>query len=489
MFHPGFSDFAELAKGYDIVPIYKEISADLDTPVSALYKLLPMEYCFLLESVEGGEHLARYSFLGGDPEKILIYKDGILQLHEDGNVQLLNDDPLQVARSLIFRKCAQVPELPYFAGGAVGFFGYDMVRLFENLPAAKNNELDLPDMVLMFCRTVIVFDHLKHKIKVIANARISGMSMEAAYKDAVSKIEEVVARLKSALATQDLQLSLEESSGELSLKSNMEPAAYESIVIKAKEYIYAGDVFQVVLAQRFEVPTIEDPLMIYRRLRTINPSPYMGFLKFGNLSFIASSPELLVKVQDGDVEVRPIAGTRKRGADTEEDEALAAEMLSDAKERAEHIMLVDLGRNDIGRVCELGTVEVKELMTVERYSHVMHMVSSIQGKLAPGLDCFDALKSAFPAGTVSGAPKIRAMEIIDELEPNRRGPYAGVFGYFGYTGNMDTGITIRTIIVSNDKAFVEAGAGIVADSDPHSEYQETVNKAKALLTAVQKTRS
>lgn len=490
MYHPDLKEFTALAGAHQIVPVYREVSADLETPVSALYKLLPAEYGFLLESVEGGEHLARYSFLGVSPEKILIYKDKVLKLvHEGGDVEVLeSSDPLSALRRLVFKDTAKLAGLPYFTGGAVGYLGYDMVRLFESLPTDKPDELGLPDMVMMLCDTIIVFDHLKHKIKVIANAAIEGRNADAAYSESIAKIEKIITLLARPLDSAGLQLEFPDIDPEIPLTSNIRPDEYEDMVRKAKEYIFAGDVFQVVLAQRFEAPAVSDPLPVYRRLRTINPSPYMGFLKFGDFSFIASSPELLVKVQDGLVEVRPIAGTRPRGSDEEEDEALAKDLLSDAKERAEHLMLIDLGRNDIGRVCELGTVEVKDLMVIERYSHVMHMVSSVQGRLAAGLDCFDALKSAFPAGTVSGAPKIRAMEIIDELEPARRGAYAGVFGYFGYSGNMDTGITIRTIFATKERTYVGAGAGIVADSDPTREYMETVNKARALLTAVEQTR-
>lgn len=486
MHYPGLEEFKNLADGHEIVPVWREISADLDTPVSALYKLLPMDYCFLLESVEGGEHLARYSFLGGDPEKVLIFKAPELFLMEDNKTIPLGEiDPLHAAKDLLFRQCASIPGLPYFTGGAIGYLGFDMAKQFERLATNTVDDLNLPEMVLMFCRSLVVFDHLKHKIKVVYNADTMGQDFNAAYENAVARIDELVERLKGSLPAKSREFDLVSTTRDYELKSNIEPAQYESMVEKAKEYIYAGDIFQVVLAQRFEAEINEDPLMVYRRLRTINPSPYMGFLKFDDFFFIASSPELLVKVQDGEVAVRPIAGTRMRGRDAAEDLALEQELLSDAKEKAEHIMLVDLGRNDIGRVCELGSVFVKDLMTIEKYSHVMHMVSSVCGRLAEGLDCFDVLKSAFPAGTVSGAPKIRAMEIIDELEPTTRGPYAGIFGYFGYDGNMDTGITIRTIIVNGKQAFVGAGAGIVADSVPSLEYMETVNKAKALLTAVE----
>jgi anthranilate synthase component 1 len=482
MYHPSKSEFIELAQTYNLIPIYREIIADVDTPVSAFKKLGESDYGFLLESVEGGEKLARYSFLGNDPFQVVISKENVTRVIRDGQeIIRTGGDPLQVLESLISAyRPAPAGDLPYFYGGAVGFVGYDAVRYFENIPQTTTDDLGLPELIFVFTDTILIFDHLKHRIKVVANTSV-GNSPERSYDEATKKIDSLIEKLSKPVSLRPVVPPLEM---EMVLSSNISAEEYMACVEKAKEYILAGDIFQVVLSHRFSTEIKGNPFDIYRVLRTINPSPYMGYLKFGDLSLIASSPELLVKVTGKSVETRPLAGTRPRGSTEGEDQELERELLADQKEKAEHIMLVDLGRNDLGRVCTPGTVEVRELMAIERYSHVMHIVSDVRGELAEGKTAFDVLRAAFPAGTVSGAPKIRAMEIIDELEKSRRGPYAGIFGYFSFSGNLDTGITIRTIVVSGDKAYVQAGAGIVADSKPEREFQETVNKAQALLTAV-----
>jgi len=485
MYHPSKSEFIELANKYNLIPVYKEIIADMDTPVSAFQKINQSDYAFLLESVEGGEKLARYSFLGSNPYLIVTSQNGQVTVRED-NIERVEktSDPLNIIESLLSKyRPAQLKELPPFFGGAVGYVGYDIVRYFEDLPQTTIDDLGLPELIFVFTDTILIFDHLKHKIKVLANAYIENPAgIERAYQDALSKIDGLIQKLSQPLKPMPLS---ESARLPLEIKSNMTKEEFERSVERAKEYILAGDIFQVVLSQRFSAEINIEPFNIYRALRTINPSPYMGYLKYKDIILISSSPEPLVKVQGKYVETRPIAGTRPRGETEGEDERLAAELLADIKERAEHIMLVDLGRNDLGRVCNAGTVKVADLMFIEKYSHVMHIVSSVIGELRDDKNAFDVLRAVFPAGTVSGAPKIRAMEIIDELERSRRGPYAGVFGYFSFNGNLDTGLTIRTIIVSDNKVYVQAGAGIVADSIPEREYQETVNKAKALLSAVE----
>lgn len=484
MYHPSKQEFTQLAKEYNLIPVYKEIIADMDTPVSAFQKIGQSEYAFLLESVEGGEKLARYSFLGSDPYLIITSQNSKVTIRED-NIERVEKtpDPLNIIQSLLSKyRPAQIKELPPFFGGAVGYVGYDVVGYFEDLPQTTTDDLRLPELIFVFTDTILIFDHLKHKIKVLANAYVENeQEIGPAYEKALAKIDALIERLCQPLTP----MPLPESTGQtLEIKSNMSKEEFTNSVERAKKYILAGDIFQVVISQRFSAEIKTNPFDIYRVLRTINPSPYMGYLKYKDVILISSSPEPLVKVEGRHVETRPIAGTRHRGETEEEDERLASELLTDAKELAEHIMLVDLGRNDLGRVCKAGTVKVDDLMFIERYSHVMHIVSSVVGELREDKNAFDVLRAVFPAGTVSGAPKIRAMEIIDELELTRRGPYAGIFGYFSFNGNLDTGLTIRTIIVSGNRAYVQAGAGIVADSIPEREYQETVNKAKALLSAV-----
>ncbi|MBA7544699.1 Anthranilate synthase component 1 [subsurface metagenome] len=376
----------------------------------------------------------------------------------------------------------EVPGLPRFSGGAVGYLSYDLVRFFEKLPEFNSDDLKLPDVYLIFSDTLVVFDHLKHKIKIISNAYVNGEDLVKSYQRAMAKIDKIIAKLKSPL-----NLSSQSSFSKkrkVSFSSNLSKSSFVKKVKKAKEYIKAGDIIQVVISQRFQTEIRTEPFNLYRALRSINPSPYMYYLKFKDLKLIGSSPEILVRLEGGRVTVRPIAGTRPRGKDEKEDRFLEKELLSDEKEKVEHIMLVDLGRNDIGKVCRYGSVKVNELMKVERYSHVMHLVSNVNGKVKKDKDQFDVLRSSFPAGTVTGAPKVRAMEIIEELEPIRRGPYAGAVGYFSFSGNLDACITIRTLVIKNNVAYLQAGAGIVADSIPEKEYEETKNKAKALMEAI-----
>jgi anthranilate synthase component 1 len=485
-YYPDRSEFLRRAQRGNVTPVYKEILADMETPVSAYKKIGTGEYSFLLESVEGGERMARFSFLGSGAEMVIKAKGCSVEMKRNGSsqqVELSPSGPRDVL-DVLKREFGRVsyvadPNLPRFCGGAVGFIGYDTVRFFEDLPEHATDDLNLPDTLLIFTDTLLIFDHVRHRIRIVCNARIED-DPDKAYDEATRKIDEVLARLRQPL-------KFEEKNGGATapeVRSNFSQEGFEDAVLKCKEYIAAGDVIQVVLSQRFETKVTADPFDVYRALRSLNPSPYMYYLAFGDIKLIGSSPEILVTEEQGSVTVRPIAGTRPRGATPDEDAALEKELLADQKERAEHIMLVDLGRNDIGRVCRYGSVEVDELMTIERYSHVMHIVSNVKGRLAVDKDQFDLLRATFPAGTVSGAPKIRAMEIIEELEPTRRGPYAGAIGYFSYSGDMDTCITIRTIVIHNGTAYIQAGAGLVADSDPTREYQETQNKSRAMINAI-----
>ena len=484
MVHPDLSQFKRLSAKGNLIPVYREILADMDTPVSAFLKVKGSP-SFLLESVVGGEKWARYSFLGAEPSKIIRGWGKRIEIRERGKKPVVfeADDPVEVLRKemALFRPVS-VEGLPRFSGGLVGYLGYDMVRFFENIPDKKAPGLDFPDMFFMLADTMLIFDSLKQKIKIVSNVSLDGRSPVKAYAEAVAKIDRLTEKLKRAKVKG--QRPLRTRANNRFLSSFKTKNAFEKAVLRSKEYIAAGDVFQIVLSQRFERTSAVRPLDVYRALRVINPSPYMYFLNTGDGEIVGSSPEILVRLEDNKIVVRPIAGTRKRGATESEDKALEDELKQDAKERAEHIMLVDLGRNDVGRVSEKGSVEVTELMAVERYSHVMHMVSNVEGTLDRGLDAFDVLRACFPAGTVTGAPKVRAMEIIEELEPTKRGPYAGSVGYFSYSGNMDTCITIRTLIIRKGKVYVQAGAGLVADSVPEREYAETVNKAMAMMKAV-----
>ncbi|HXU91366.1 MAG TPA: anthranilate synthase component I [Methylomirabilota bacterium] len=473
--------------------MFAELPADLDTPLSAYLRLRPGPYAFLLESVEGGEKWARYSFLGGDPLIVLSAKNGRITLRKGGRTERLPDgDPLVALRSLLQEvQPVAVPGLPRFQGGAVGFLGYDMVGHMERLPRVAKDDLELPDAVFMLTETLLVFDNLRHRLLVIANARIDKRDpagLDAAYDRAALKIGMTVAKLARP-ARPPAALSLAPAAplqalGEEGFTSTMDEGAFTEAVRRAKEYIAAGDAYQIVLSRRLDTRLEADPFTVYRALRTINPSPYLFFLRLGKTTIVGSSPEVLVRLEDDRVEERPIAGTHPRGANEAQDRAIEAQMQTDPKERAEHVMLVDLGRNDVGRVSELGSVKVTEFMVTERYSHVMHLVSHVIGKLRGGADAFDVLRACFPAGTVSGAPKIRAMEIIDAIEPTRRGPYAGAVGYISYSGNLDSCITIRTIVCHGNRASIQVGAGIVADSDPKTEWLETCSKARGMILAL-----
>jgi anthranilate synthase component I len=475
------------------VPVFAELPADLDTPLSAWLRLRPGPYAFLLESVEGGEKWARYSFLGSEPSMVLTGKNGRITLRREGRTQRLPDgDPLEALRGLLreFTPVA-VPGLPRFQGGAVGFLGYDMVRHMERLPAQATDDLGLPDAVFMLTDTLLVFDNLRHRLLVIANAHIGAQdpaSLDAAYDRAALKIGMTLAKLARPVRS-PAPLPLAPAApllalGEEGFTSTMDESRFTEAVLRAKEHIAAGDAYQIVIARRLDCALEADPFTVYRALRTINPSPYLFYLRLGTMTIVGSSPEVLVRVEGDRVEERPIAGTHPRGANEAQDQAIEAQMQSDPKERAEHVMLVDLGRNDVGRVAELGSVKVTEFMVTERYSHVMHLVSHVVGRLKAGADSFDVLRACFPAGTVTGAPKIRAMEIIDSIEPTRRGPYAGAVGYVSYSGNLDSCITIRTIVCHGNRASVQVGAGIVADSDPKTEWLETCSKARGVILAL-----
>jgi len=486
MFKPSLEEFKQKAKQGNLIPVYREILADMETPVSAFQKIDDHKHSFLLESMEGGEKWARYSFLGSRPSVIVKSFGQSLEISTDGRTKksFFECDPLEVIKHVLSAyKPVPDPSLPRFFGGAVGFMGYDVVRFFEELPIRDKEGLDIPDMVFMITDTLAIFDNVTHMIKVVSNAHVRGKSAESAYHEATRKINILVRKLKAD--AKGYMPRVKRRQRDHSLSSNFTQQQYESAVLKAKEYIKAGDIFQVVPSQRFQTKINAGPFEIYRALRLINPSPYMYFLRCGDTTVVGASPEVMVRLEGDRIDLRPIAGTRRRGSTEEEDKALAEELLTDSKERAEHIMLVDLGRNDVGRVSDPGSVNVTELMVVERYSHVMHIVSNVRSKLTRDRDAYDVVRACFPAGTVSGAPKIRAMQIIEELEPTRRGPYAGAVGYFGFSGNMDTCITIRTLIIKDGIAYIQAGGGVVADSDPTAEYQETVNKAKAMLRAVE----
>ena len=489
MFHPGFSQFKRLAKKGNLLPVYKEILADMETPVSAFTKVGMGKYAYLLESVEGGEKLGRYSFLSSSPALIFESKGKKVTLSLKASVMRQvkeTDNPLEELKKIMQKyKPVEVEGLPRFYGGAVGYIGYDMVKFIENIPSTNPDDLDLPDCKFIFTDNLLIFDHIAHTIKVVSCVHLDRekSNLKSLYNQACRKIEKLITELRKK--PRKRPKTRRPGSSKIVLQSNFTRNGFEGIVVKAKEYIRRGDIIQTVLSQRLETKVSVHPFDIYRALRVINPSPYMYYLSLGGMNLVGSSPEILVRQEGKTVEVRPIAGTRPRGKDELEDKKLERELLKSSKEKAEHLMLVDLGRNDIGRVCEYGSVKVPELMVIERYSHVMHIVSGVVGKLRRGMDSFDVLKACFPAGTVSGAPKVRAMEIIEELENLRRGPYAGAVGYFSFQGNMDMAITIRTILIKGKKAFLQAGAGIVADSIPKKEYEETLNKAKALFEAIE----
>ena len=472
MYHPDLNEIKKIAEEGNLVPVDREIVADLETPVSAFLKINRDGYSFLLESVEGGQRIARYSFIGTSPYAVQKTLPGE------------KTDPLiPIAEELSKYGMVPISDLPRFTGGAVGYLGYETVTHFENIPAPSNDSLDIPESLFMFVDTMLVFDHVTHKIKVLSHVRLDG-DIEANYAAATAKIDDLVNKLTGPVPPESLNRK-DSTPMESGTFSSFPRTEFENAVARIKEYITAGEVIQVVLSRRLVRDIHVHPLDIYRALRSINPSPYMFYLDFKDFQVIGSSPEILVRVEDGIVMTRPLAGTRQRGKTPAEDARMEQELRSDEKERAEHIMLVDLGRNDIGRVSEPGTVTVSDLMEVERYSHVMHLVTHVQGKLRKDMTVFDALRACFPAGTVSGAPKIRAMQIIAELEPEKRGPYAGAAGYFSFSGNMDMAIAIRTIVTKQQKAYIQAGCGIVYDSVPVREFEETINKSQAMLRAIE----
>jgi anthranilate synthase component 1 len=503
MYYPNQEQFVKLAKKGNLIPVYAEMLSDFETPLSAFMKIDDGNFSYLLESVEGQEKTARFSFLGSNPRLIFKSKGDNIEVirgSKKHNFRTSSDPLDEIRRLMSDYKFVEVAGLPRFCGGMVGYMGYDLIRFFEpslNRTKFRNpDDLNVPDSVFMLSSTLIIFDHLQHKIKIVANAHIDDFSpkgnkdsagrVQDAYRQAIKEIEGVFLKLKKSLPEKKfIRLAPKPMLDKLNLKSNFTKREFETIVRRAKRYIRRGDIIQVVISQRLKIKLKANPLGVYRALRYINPSPYMFFLRFQDAVLTGSSPEVLVSCQARRVRIRPIAGTRPRGKDEAQDKRLAESLYNDPKERAEHLMLVDLGRNDIGRVCKAQTVKVSEFMVLEKYSHVMHLVSEVEGQLRPDKDRFELLKSAFPAGTVTGAPKIRAMEIIDELENIKRGPYAGCVGYFSFSGNMDTCITIRSLLIKKNVAFIQAGAGIVADSKPSTEYRETLNKARAQIKAIQ----
>jgi len=497
--------FSRMAKEANVIPLYRNILCDTETPVSAFLKL-KKKPAFLLESVIGGEKWARYSFICVDPVLTITGRGKKIEVAKGRNsVRVSANDPLSVVKDILgqFRPVV-MPELPRFSGGFVGYIAYDVVRAFEHLPTRKKPGLDVPDMLLMLFDTILIFDNLKQTLSILTNVHTESnitlrgkkvfssrkKELKDLYMEAGRKIDLIVDALQKP-CTMKTPLAMPQGTDApdrpeaAAFKSSFRKEDFKTAIVKAKEYILAGDIFQTVIAQRFERPCTANPFTVYRALRVINPSPYMFYFDMGDAHIAGASPEILVRLEDGTVTVRPIAGTRKRGRTEEEDRALELDMQQDPKEKAEHLMLIDLGRNDVGRVSKTGTVKVTDFMVTERYSHVMHMVSNVEGKLRDDMDAFDVFRAAFPAGTVSGAPKIRAMEIIEELEPTKRGVYAGAVGYFGYSGNTDTCIAIRTLVIKNNKVYFQTGGGIVADSVPENEYWESVNKAMAMMTAVE----
>jgi len=485
---PLFSEFKQMAKQGNLIPVYQEFLADTETPVSAYLKLRDGSYSYLLESADGGKRWGRYSFIGCKPYLSVVSRDRDVEIWQEDAREIRKEtgNPLDILRELSAKfRPVTVKDLPPFQGGLVGYFNYDLVRKWEHLPGIAPVDHKLPEGVFTACRRLIIFDHFTHMVKVVAFAHLEReKDLEQAYRRACREVDETIEQLQgplpSSLKDEPLLLS--------DLRSNFPREDFEHAVRKAKEYIVAGDVIQVVLSQRFSGEISGEDFSLYRNLRSVNPSPYMFYLNFGDIKLIGASPEILVRLTDGKIELRPIAGTRPRGGTAEEDRDFEKDLLADPKERAEHIMLVDLGRNDVGKVAAPGSVKVPRLMEIERYSHVMHIVSRVEGIMKPETDCFDLFRSAFPAGTVSGAPKIRAMEIISELESSPRGPYAGAVGYFGFNGNMDFCITIRTITIMKNRLSIQVGAGIVYDSSPENEYEETLRKAGAMFKAIERVK-
>ncbi|MFO0950446.1 MAG: anthranilate synthase component I [Isosphaeraceae bacterium] len=489
---PCYDAFLPLAGEAPFVPVYRQLTGDGLTPVSAFARIHRSAPSFLFESVIGGEKVGRFSFLGTEPflrfeawgDRVMVLPGPGCTVPESTHVSA---DPLVDLEALVSRyRAVHLQGLPRFAGGAVGYAAYDAVRYVENLPTTPPDDRNLPDLAFALYDRMVIFDHIRKTVLVVAHAHLGpGVDPRAAYDDACRRVDELVERLAAPgpeLGVEDIDTS---GPPTLTPTSNFTRERYEEVVRHCQEYIRAGDIFQVVPSQRFRLETTADPFNIYRVLRVVNPSPFLFFLSYGDFHLIGSSPEILVRVEDGLVTIRPLAGTRRRGRDEAEDRALAEELLADPKERAEHIMLVDLGRNDVGRVAEFASVQLSDVMKVERYSHVMHITSNVTGRLAEGKTAFDALRAGLPAGTVSGAPKVRAMQIIDEVEPQKRGPYAGAVGYIDFTGNMDTCIALRTLVLQGKTAYIQAGGGVVYDSDPAAEYEETVNKSKAMLKAIE----
>jgi anthranilate synthase component 1 len=487
---PSLPEFRELAAQHSVVPVYRQLLSDSLTPVSAFQKINRGEWAFLFESVVGGERIGRYSFLGADPFLVVEAFDRrvvVRDLRTGTITDITRDDPLALLEEYVARyRAPHLPALPRFCGGAVGYAGYDTIRYVERLDHPPPDDRHLPDLSFAFYDRMVIFDHINKTILAIAHAHIDPKNPDGSYTEACGRVDELVQTLSSPSAEMPLVDIFTSGDVHRSFKSNFPPGGYEKAVEKAKEYIKAGDIFQVVLSQRLTTETKATPFDIYRTLRVVNPSPFLFYVKAGgDLALVGSSPEIMARVEGDEVTIRPLAGTRRRGRTEQEDRMLAAELLDDPKERAEHIMLVDLGRNDVGRIARFGTVQISEVMHVERYSHVMHISSTVTGKLQPGKTAFDALRSCLPAGTLSGAPKVRAMEIIDELEPCRRGPYGGAVGYVDFSGNMDTCIALRTMVMKGQTVYLQAGAGIVYDSVPETEQEETMNKARGLLRALE----
>lgn len=487
---PTVPEFLDLAATHSVVPVYRQLLSDSLTPVSAFQKINRGEWSFLFESVVGGERIGRYSFLGADPFLVIQAWDRHVVIDDlrTGQKQELDcDDPFVILEDYVGRyRAPHMPGLPRFCGGAVGYAGYDTVRYVERLKAAPPDDRQLPDLSFAFYDRMVIFDHINKTIAVVAHAHIDPKDPAKSYAAACRRVDELVTTLGQQATDMPLVDIVTGGVVERDVTSNFPPGGYEKAVVKAKEYIKAGDVFQVVLSQRFVTEAKASPFDIYRTLRVVNPSPFLFYVRAGgDLTLVGSSPEIMVRVEGDEVTIRPLAGTRRRGKTEDEDKALAAELLADPKERAEHIMLVDLGRNDVGRIARFGSVAISDVMHVERYSHVMHISSNVTGRLQPGKTAFDALRACLPAGTLSGAPKVRAMQIIDELEPCRRGPYGGAVGYVDFSGNMDTCIALRTIVMKGNTVYLQAGAGIVYDSEPIKEHEETVNKAMGLLRALE----
>ncbi len=489
MHSPDFNQFKQLASQYDFVPIYRRLLSDTHTPVSAFRSLDRGGPGCLFESVIGGEKVGRYSFLATEPVKRFAATGNQVTIGvvNGQTTTFYSDDPLQCLRDHVTASVAPSDGLPPFIGGAIGYAAYDVIRYVENLPNPPMDDRHLPDLDFSFYQTMLVFDHVSKTITLVTLADGKSANAAQSYQVATNRLDDFVDRLSSSVLPSSIQIIDAIEPSKMVVQSNFKKDQFCDAVRRCVQYIQAGDIFQVVPSQRFSVHTTVPPLEIYRSLRVVNPSPFMFYLRTPEVDLIGCSPEIMCRVADRVVTVRPLAGTRRRGKDEREDLELEQELLHDPKERAEHVMLVDLGRNDVGRVAEFGSVELTEVMVVERYSHVMHISSEVRGRLREDLDCFDALKACLPAGTVSGAPKVRAMEIIDEIEPHRRGPYGGAVGYLDYRGNMDTCIALRTMVVKDGVVHVQAGCGVVADSDPESEYEETVNKAKALIAAIEMT--